>query len=155
MSIQEINGFANIFYGWGGEDDDFNHRIKRANLTVNRVPAHLARFFMLKHDKTNANENLKEMMKKSVNNELDEDGINTLKYQVVKREEFPLYTWILIDLPKGPTQKPIDFWSKFKKSIDSGMQYAAGGIAKKVADQAINFATKNEEDKWESDDTIY
>ena len=37
---------------------------------------------MLKHNKTNANENLSEMMKKSVKNELDDDGITTLNYQV-------------------------------------------------------------------------
>ena len=75
--------------------------------------------------------------------------------QVVKRQDFPLYTWILVDLPPGPTQKPANFWSKFKKSLDSGMQYAAGGIGNKVADAAIKFAAKNEEDAWESEDTIY
>ena len=45
--------------------------------------------------------------------------------------------------------------TKLKKSLDSGMQYAAGGIGNKVADAAIKFAAKNEEDAWESEDTIY
>lgn len=49
--FKKINGFANMFYGWGGEDDDLNHRITKFNLTVNRTPAHMARFIMLKHDK--------------------------------------------------------------------------------------------------------
>lgn len=49
--FKTINGFANQFYGWGGEDDDLNHRIKNRNFTVNRTPAHMARFIMLKHDK--------------------------------------------------------------------------------------------------------
>ena len=53
--FKSINGFANIFYGWGGEDDDLNHRIKKLNLTVNRTPANMARFIMLKHDKVSEN----------------------------------------------------------------------------------------------------
>lgn len=53
--FKNINGFANIFYGWGGEDDDLNHRIKKFNLTVNRTPANMARFIMLKHDKVSEN----------------------------------------------------------------------------------------------------
>ena len=24
--FEKINGFANLFYGWGGEDDDLMHR---------------------------------------------------------------------------------------------------------------------------------
>ena len=44
-------------------------------MTVNRVPAHLARYFMLRHEKTEANNNLKDVMKKSVKNELDDDGL--------------------------------------------------------------------------------
>ena len=26
---KQINGFANSFYGWGGEDDDLNHRVSK------------------------------------------------------------------------------------------------------------------------------
>jgi len=152
---QDINGFANVFYGWGGEDDDFNHRIQGANLTVNRVPAHLARYFMLRHEKTEANNNLKDVMKKSVKNELDDDGLSNLNYQVVKREEFPLYTWILADLPPGPIQKPEGFLEKMEKTIDKGVQYAAGGLASKVADQAIKYANRNEENHLEEEDTYY
>jgi len=152
---QDINGFANVFYGWGGEDDDFNHRIQGANLTVNRIPAHLARYFMLRHDATEANNNLKDVMTKSVKNELEEDGLSNLNYQVVKRENFPLYTWILADLPPGPKPPPESFWSKMKKSLDNGIQYASKGLAEKVADQAIKYATQNEEKNMEEGDTIY
>jgi hypothetical protein len=27
-----MNGYANTFYGWGGEDDDLHHRIQQLNL---------------------------------------------------------------------------------------------------------------------------
>ena len=34
--VDRINGFANSFYGWGGEDDDFYNRLKYNNITVKR-----------------------------------------------------------------------------------------------------------------------
>ena len=51
FQFKKINGFANSFYGWGGEDDDLYHRIQDQNFHVYRSPANIARFFMLKHDK--------------------------------------------------------------------------------------------------------
>ena len=83
------------------------------------------------------------------------DWFSNLNYQVVKREEFPLYTWLLVDLPPGPIQKPDGFLEKMKKAIDKGVQYAAGGLASKVADQAIKYANRNEENHLEQEDTYY
>jgi hypothetical protein len=40
-------------------------------------------------------------MGKSVKNELADDGLTSLKYQKVDQKEFPLYTWILVKVPKG------------------------------------------------------
>ena len=51
FQFRKINGFANSFYGWGGEDDDLHHRIEEQNFTVYRSPANIARFYMLKHNK--------------------------------------------------------------------------------------------------------
>ena len=36
LTINNINGFSNSFYGWGGEDDDFYCRLVRNNITINR-----------------------------------------------------------------------------------------------------------------------
>ena len=49
--FKQINGFSNLFYGWGGEDDDLFNRIKAKNITVYRQPANIAKFTMLKHEK--------------------------------------------------------------------------------------------------------
>ena len=38
-----LNGFSNSFYGWGGEDDDLNRRLRRHNVTVARYPANIGR----------------------------------------------------------------------------------------------------------------
>ena len=49
--FKTINGFSNLFYGWGGEDDDLFNRIRDHNITVFRQPASIAKFKMLHHEK--------------------------------------------------------------------------------------------------------
>ena len=51
------------------------------------------------------NENLKAMMRKSKYDELAEDGLTKLKYELLRREERALYTWVLVKLPPGPEKK--------------------------------------------------
>ena len=34
--VDKINGFANSFYGWGGEDDDLYNRLKYNNISIVR-----------------------------------------------------------------------------------------------------------------------
>ena len=34
--FQELNGFSNLFWGWGGKDDDMAVRIKKQKLKVER-----------------------------------------------------------------------------------------------------------------------
>ena len=46
----KMNGFANSFYGWGGEDDDLYHRMEKHNLTLFRSPASISRFYMQVHE---------------------------------------------------------------------------------------------------------
>ena len=39
----KVNGFSNLFWGWGGEDDDMANRIKYRKLIISRYPATIAR----------------------------------------------------------------------------------------------------------------
>jgi hypothetical protein len=66
--MEKTNGFTNLLYGWGGEDDDmFNrlygtssllnqciadkfYRLKRVGLTPCRYPAEISSYLALKHD---------------------------------------------------------------------------------------------------------
>lgn len=50
-----VNGFSNVFWGWGGEDDDMANRIKAHGLHISRYPANVARYKMLTHKKEKAN----------------------------------------------------------------------------------------------------
>ncbi|WAR06909.1 BRE4-like protein, partial [Mya arenaria] len=73
-----VNGFSNLYFGWGGEDDDMYRRVLLAGLTVTRYTPSVARYKML-----------------SVRARRLVDGLSSLKYRVLERELRPLYTWIL------------------------------------------------------------
>ena len=42
--FRKINGFSNVFFGWGGEDDDLSGRIEAAGLHIKRSTAHIGRY---------------------------------------------------------------------------------------------------------------
>ncbi len=39
-----VNGFSNMFWGWGGEDDDMFNRLQEKKLNISRYPASIARY---------------------------------------------------------------------------------------------------------------
>ncbi|XP_066993690.2 beta-1,4-N-acetylgalactosaminyltransferase bre-4-like [Anabrus simplex] len=92
-----VNGFSNIFFGWGGEDDDFYNRVRNRGLQICRFPPHIARYIMLSHTKESPNKsrfiNLYSGMDR-----FDTDGLNNLKYNLRSISYQPLYTWILVDI---------------------------------------------------------
>lgn len=95
--FQLVNGFSNLFFGWGGEDDDFHRRIAHKGLTICRFSPSVARYFMLSHAKELPSENRFVNLKLG-RERFETDGLKTLKYKVLKRVYEPLYTWILVDL---------------------------------------------------------
>jgi hypothetical protein len=92
-----VNGFSNVFYGWGGEDDDFQSRIINRGLTMCRFPPEVARYTMLSHAKELPSEN-RFLNLRLGRERFESDGVNTLKYTIIKLVYYPLYTWILVDL---------------------------------------------------------
>ncbi|KAG0433020.1 hypothetical protein HPB47_020295 [Ixodes persulcatus] len=45
----KVNGFSNLYWGWGGEDDDMAYRINHKHMKIIRPPASVARYTMIKH----------------------------------------------------------------------------------------------------------
>ena len=93
--FQSINGFSNMFYGWGGEDDDLYFRVSQAELSVMRFEKNVAKYKMLRHEKEIPNPGRFITMK---NNEIIHatEGINSLNYTLLAYELQSLYTWICV-----------------------------------------------------------
>lgn len=45
-----VNGYSNMYWGWGAEDDDMTTRILSHGLRIYRPPSNIARYKMVKHD---------------------------------------------------------------------------------------------------------
>ena len=91
--FRTVNGFSNIFFGWGGEDDEFYHRLAYHGLQPVRYHPSLARYVSLKHLKQSqhSNVNIKTAMSQS-------DGLNSLNYSVHSIQYLSQFTLIQVYL---------------------------------------------------------
>ncbi|XP_063361793.1 beta-1,4-galactosyltransferase 2-like [Cydia amplana] len=53
--FEQLNGFSNKFWGWGGEDDDFYNRMEEQDMKVIRFPRSMSRYTMLRHPPSEMN----------------------------------------------------------------------------------------------------
>ncbi|XP_076161129.1 beta-1,4-N-acetylgalactosaminyltransferase bre-4 [Ptiloglossa arizonensis] len=98
-----VNGFSNVFWGWGGEDDDMANRIKAHGLHISRYPANVARYKMLTHKKEKANPKRYEYLKTG-KKRFGSDGLSNLQYELIDKQKPKLYTWLLVKLtPPQPS----------------------------------------------------
>ncbi|CAL1677035.1 unnamed protein product [Lasius platythorax] len=101
--FQLVNGFSNVFWGWGGEDDDMANRIKAHGLHISRYPANVARYKMLTHKKEKANPKRYEFLKTG-KKRFSTDGLANLQYELSDKRKPKLYTWLLVRLtPPQPS----------------------------------------------------
>ncbi|GFR77803.1 beta-1,4-galactosyltransferase 4-like protein, partial [Elysia marginata] len=51
QQFQKVNGFSNLYFGWGSEDDDMRYRIMSMNMTTYRRPKHVGLYDMIRHNR--------------------------------------------------------------------------------------------------------
>lgn len=95
--FSKINGFSNVFYGWGGEDDDMFNRVRNEGYQVCRYNSYVSRYTMLSHEKETPNENRMKQLRNGPKR-FKTDGVNSVTYTLIKYEQLPLYTRILVDV---------------------------------------------------------
>lgn len=95
--FHDINGFSNVFYGWGGEDDDMFNRVYYGGYRICRFQSYISRYTMLTHDKETPNENRMNHLRNGPKR-FKTDGVNSVTYNLIKYEQLPLYTRILVDV---------------------------------------------------------
>ncbi|XP_014680727.1 PREDICTED: beta-1,4-N-acetylgalactosaminyltransferase bre-4-like [Priapulus caudatus] len=95
--FEKVNGFSNVFFGWGGEDDDMSTRLRKHNLIITRYPERFARYRMLSHKAAVKNRERHSILTQNLNHS-HKDGINSLDYKLKTKEQRPLYTRVLADV---------------------------------------------------------
>lgn len=94
--FKDIHGFANIYYGWGGEDDDLSARVAQANKTIARW-SDVSKCFMLSHKKEHKS-SVANTLLETASERFHSDGLSTLNYRVKRIKREALYTRISVQL---------------------------------------------------------
>lgn len=90
--FQNVNGYSNSFFGWGGEDDEFFFRVRR-EYPIIRFENAVAQYIMLKHTPENPVNPLRRGR-----HEYSADGLTSLNYTLLSFQLKPLCAWILVTL---------------------------------------------------------
>ncbi|XP_059144213.1 beta-1,4-galactosyltransferase 4-like [Physella acuta] len=97
---KQVNGNSNLYFGWGGEDDDMYQRILHVKMNRVRPPVELAQYQMLSHERQNlVNGNPKRtVLLKNARTRQAIDGLNSVSYKVISNVKDTLFTWIKVDI---------------------------------------------------------
>ncbi|CAH1271336.1 B4GALT1 [Branchiostoma lanceolatum] len=97
---KQLNGYSNLFCGWGGEDDDMFKRLYRHKLRVSRPDKDVARYKMLRHSQTPLNPARYSLLKTSMKR-ASEDGLSSLEtmgYQITSTSRKRYFSHILVNI---------------------------------------------------------
>ncbi|XP_062248850.1 beta-1,4-galactosyltransferase 3 [Platichthys flesus] len=100
----KMNGFPNLYWGWGGEDDDIAARVRLSGMKIVRPPVAIGHYKMIKHKGDRGNEQNPrrfDLLKRTRLN-WRSDGLNSLAYELLSRELEPLYTNLTVNIGEDP-----------------------------------------------------
>jgi hypothetical protein len=92
-----INGFSNMFQGWGGEDDDIYARLVNKKYRIIRFNPSIAQYTMLKHSKEIPSPERYQFLRSGYLR-FDTDGLNSLVFREIGLKSLDLYTNILVEV---------------------------------------------------------
>ncbi|KAK3764571.1 hypothetical protein RRG08_066435 [Elysia crispata] len=95
---RKVNGFSNLYFGWGAEDDDMRLRILSTHMSVYRRPKTVGLYDMILHsrDKRWKPNKARFHITKMASNRTLKDGINSVKYTLTGMVKKPLFIHIRI-----------------------------------------------------------
>ncbi|XP_014712983.1 beta-1,4-galactosyltransferase 1 [Equus asinus] len=95
-----INGFPNNYWGWGGEDDDIFNRLVFKGMSLSRPNAVIGKCRMIRHSRDKKNEPNPQRFDRIAHTKetMFLDGLNTLFYNVLDVQRYPLYTKVTVDI---------------------------------------------------------
>ncbi|VDN12670.1 unnamed protein product [Dibothriocephalus latus] len=95
--IERINGASNIFYGWGGEDDDLAARLRLNKIPVDRASDNDGIFdeFDANHPRDMNEMRIELTTEESVARRWKTDGLNQTSYHLHDRINYDFFVWLL------------------------------------------------------------
>ncbi|CAH8593354.1 unnamed protein product [Schistosoma haematobium] len=95
----QVNGYSNSYWGWGGEDDDLERRLKASKIMYKHIEKSIGRYLAQPHTKqVRGNRSLVLDSLKKAASRMFTDGLNSVKYKVSAYFEKQHYTHFLITL---------------------------------------------------------
>lgn len=94
------HGYPNVYWGWGGEDDDMYLRVvRKLKKSITRYPIEIARYKMIRtHDHTSGKANPHRHTILYSKYDYSLDGINTTNYTLNELKFYKLFTLINVTL---------------------------------------------------------
>ncbi|TNN15466.1 Beta-1,4-galactosyltransferase 1 [Schistosoma japonicum] len=93
------NGYSNSYWGWGGEDDDLEIRLRASNIHYVHINSSIGRYLAQPHAKQiRSNGKLRQKLLKNAKKLFHHDGLNSLKYKIRLYSENLYFTYFLISL---------------------------------------------------------
>ncbi|BFZ04805.1 hypothetical protein BsWGS_07844 [Bradybaena similaris] len=106
----QINGNSNLYFGWGGEDDDLYERIANKNYEIARPYQDVGKYDMMRHLHDSGNEDNcnRRRLIKSARRRQDVEGLNSVSYSKNSVTVKSHVTWInvYIDLNRTIATAP-------------------------------------------------
>ncbi|KAK7108727.1 beta-1,4-N-acetylgalactosaminyltransferase bre-4-like [Littorina saxatilis] len=106
--FEAVNGFSNMYFGWGGEDDDMFRRIRSRGLNIVRFTADVARYKSMGHAKAEKNPIRLKLLHQGPKR-FPTDGLNSLNYTLLSQQLKRLYTWVYVSVDQKAILAAADF----------------------------------------------
>ncbi|ODN03596.1 Beta-1,4-galactosyltransferase 2, partial [Orchesella cincta] len=93
----QVNGYSNLYWGWGAEDDDMYKRLIANQLPLNRPRPDLAKYKMLQHGRRVPNQFINPLIR-TARHRFPQDGLTTCHFRLVSQGRQALFTHFLVDV---------------------------------------------------------
>jgi len=97
--FEQVNGFSNMFWGWGAEDDDMQRRLRFHGLPIGQLDKE-GFYTMTKHAQEPMNEQRVEMLNQG-STRYAWDGLNNLTYSLVSQDVLEKCSILQVRLERG------------------------------------------------------
>ena len=103
-SFKHVNGYSNLYWGWGGEDDDLKIRLDKQKIKQERVlTTEKVNWHVVENTKSHQEEGNRENpkrfeLKKKALNRWRRDGLSNLRFEVVEKKNNSVFDHFVVNI---------------------------------------------------------